>query len=155
MTIAAHHGHFIPHRGGEAVVRVARPVAAGLIGGLFLVVVFLLFSVSSGMLGALGINHGGFTGSVVWKFHPATYLAFAIVALIVLARRNPASFFANLITRQPGTLTFLITILLLTAYIVLGGRKGIATIIDTYLLAVAVALIVAELDPRDFGRAEK
>jgi len=155
MTIAAHHGHFIPHRGGEAVVRVARPVAAALIGGLFLVVVFLLFAVSSGMLGALGINHGGVTGSVVSKIHPATYLAFATVALIVLARRNPASFFVNLITRRPGTLAFLITILMLTAYIVLDGRKGIATIFDTYLLAVAVALIVAELDPRDFGRAEK
>src|SRR4029077_6103866 len=155
MTIAAHHGHFIPHRGGEAVVRIARPVAAALIGGLFLVVVFLLFAVSSGMLGALGINHGGVTGSVVSKIHPATSLSFAPVAPIVLARPNPASFFVNLITRRPGTLAFLITILMLTAYIVLGGRKGIATIFDTYLLAVAVALIVAELDPRDFGRAEK
>src|SRR5947207_12281317 len=116
MTIAAHHGHFIPHRGGEAVVRVARPVAAALVGGLFLVVVVLLFAVSSGMLGALGINHGGVTGSVVSKIHPATYLAFATVALILVAKRNPGSFFVNLITRQPGTLAFLITILMVTAY---------------------------------------
>src|SRR4051794_6634246 len=155
MTLTAHEGPFIPHYGADAVTRHARPLAHALVGGLFLVVVFLLFAVSSGMLGALGINHGGVTGSVVSKIHPATYLAFAIVALIVLARRNPASFFVNLITRQPGTLAFLITILMLTAYIVLDGRKGIATIFDTYLLAVAVALIVAELDPRDFGRAEK
>src|SRR5947207_3666387 len=123
MTIAAHHGHFIPHRGGEAVVRVARPVAAALIGGLFLVVVFLLFAVSSGMLGALGINHGGVTGSVISKVHPVTYLAFATLALITVVRRNPASFFAKLITQQAGTLAFLITILMLTAYIVLDGRK--------------------------------
>src|SRR4029077_6707685 len=103
MTIAAHHGHFIPHRGGEAVVRIARPVAAALIGGLFFVVVVLVFAGSSGILRALGINHGGVTGSVVSKIHPATYLAFATVALIVLARRNPASFFVNLITPRPGT----------------------------------------------------
>ena len=44
---------------------------------------------------------------------------------------------------------------MLAAYIVLDGRKGIATIFDTYLLAVAVALIAAELDARDLVRAEK
>src|SRR4029077_19167053 len=98
MTIAAHHGHFIPHRGGEAVGRIARPVAAALIGGLFLVVVFLLFAVSSGMLGALGINHGGVTGSVVSKIHPATYLAFSNVALVGLPPGNPPPFFVHLIT---------------------------------------------------------
>src|SRR5437763_2798104 len=117
MTITAHHSQFIPHRGGEAVMRVARPPAPALVSGLFLVVVFLLFAVSSGVLGALGINHGGVTGSVVSKVHPATYLAFAIVTLSTIVRRNPASFFASLITRQPATLTFLITILMLAAYI--------------------------------------
>src|SRR5437764_5224675 len=155
MTLTAHDEGFIPHYGGDAIAHRARPLAPALLGGLFLVLVFLLFAVSSGMLGALGINHGGVTGSVVSKVHPATYLAFATVALIILIRRNPASFFASLITRQPGTLAFLITILMLTAYIVLDSRKGIATIFDTYLLAVAVALIAAELDPRDFRRAEK
>jgi len=38
---------------------------------------------------------------------------------------------------------------------VIDGRKGIATVFDTYLLAVAVALIAAALGPRDFIRAEK
>src|SRR3954447_6354106 len=155
MTLTAQEGPFIPPYGGNAVARRTRPFEQALVGGLFLIVVFLLFAVSSGMLGALGINHGGITGSVVSKIHPATYLAFATLALIIVARRNPASFFANVITRQPGTLAFLITILMLTAYIVLDGRKGIATIFDTYLLAVAVALIVAEVDARDLGRAER
>ncbi|TMJ02046.1 MAG: hypothetical protein E6G97_14570 [Alphaproteobacteria bacterium] len=155
MTIAAHDGHFIRGRGAELIARGARPLAPVLTGGLFLVVVFLLFAVSSGMLGALGINHGGITGAVASKIHPATYLSFAALGLLMAARRNPASFFASVITRQPGTLAFLITILLLAAYIVLGERKGIATIFDTYLLAVAVALIAAELDPRDLGRAER
>ena len=37
----------------------------------------------------------------------------------------------------------------------LDGRKGIATIFDTYLLAIIVALIAAELETRDFTRVEK
>src|SRR6476659_7381315 len=143
MTVTAHHGYFVPRAVAGAAARHVRPLGAALVGGLFLVGVVLLFAVSAGLLGALGINHGGVTGSVVSKIHPVTYLAFATVALIIVARRNPASFFANVITRQPGTLAFLITIVMLTAYIVLGGRKGIATIFDTYLLAVAVALIAA------------
>src|SRR3954468_1847014 len=117
MTLTAHERPFIPHYGGDTATRGARPLAHAVAGGLFLVIVFLLFAVSSGMLGALGINHGGITGSVGSKIHPATYLAFATLALIIV-RRNPASFFANLITRQTGTLAFLITILMLTAYIV-------------------------------------
>lgn len=155
MTLTAHEGPFIPHYGGNAVAHRTRPLAHAVVGGLFLVIVFLLFAVSSGMLGALGINHGGITGSVVSKIHPATYLAFATLAVIIVARRNPASFFAKLITRQPGTLAFLIAILMLTAYIVFDGRKGIATIFDTYLFAVAVALIVTEVDACDLGRAER
>src|SRR3954464_3238961 len=101
MTLTAHERPFIPHYGGDTATRGARPLACAVTGGLFLVIVFLLFAVSSGMLGALGINHGGITGSVVSKIHPATYLGFATLALIIVVRRNPASFFANLIIRQP------------------------------------------------------
>jgi hypothetical protein len=152
MTITAHEA-FVP-RHGAAVSRPGQQ-AHGIVGGLFLVIVFLLFAVSSGVLGALGINHGGVSGAVTSKIHPATYLSFLTLALLIVARRNPASYFASVVTRQPGTLAFLLATLMLTAYIVLDGRKGIATVFDTYLLAVVVALIAAELDGRDFIRAEK
>jgi hypothetical protein len=130
-------------------------LAHALLAGLFLVITFLLFAVSSGMLSALGINHGGISGAVASKIHPATYLAFFTLGLLIVARRNPASYVAAALTRQSGTLCFLLASLMLTAYIVLDGRKGIATVFDTYLLAVAVALIAAELDPRDLVRVEK
>jgi len=152
VTITTHEA-FVP-RHGAAVSRPGQQ-AHGIVGGLFLVIVFLLFAVSSGVLGALGINHGGVSGAVTSKIHPATYLSFLTLALLIVARRNPASYFASVVTRQPGTLAFLLATLMLTAYIVLVGRKGIATVFDTYLLAVAVALIAAELDGRDFIRAEK
>lgn len=151
MAIAAQDTTFSYRRGAPAKVQ----FAPTLIGGLFLVIVFLLFAVSSGVLGALGINHGGVTGAVASKIHPATYLAFFTLALLMFARRNPASFFAAVVTRQPGTLTFLLASLMLAAYIVIDGRKGIANVFDTYLLAVAVALIAAEVRAYDLTRAEK
>lgn len=155
MAIAAQDSTFSYRRGAGAPARGSVQFAPAAIGGLFLVIVFLLFAVSSGVLGALGINHGGVTGAVASKIHPATYLAFFTLALLMVARRNPASFLAAVVTRQPGTLAFLLSILMLAAYIVLDGRKGIASVFDTYLLAVAVALIAAEMRGYDLTRAEK
>lgn len=155
MAITAHDAALAPRRSAQAAARGRGKLAHTAIGALFLVIVFLIFAVSSGMLGVLGINHAGVTGAMASKIHPATYLAFFTVALLMAARRNPASFLATLVTRQPGTLMFLLTILMVAAYIVLDERKGIATIFDTYLLAVAVALIAAELGARDIIRAER
>ena len=138
-----------------AAAREARPLARTLIGGLFFTIALLLFALSSGVLWNLGINYNGVTGAVASKIHPATYLAFTTLGLVILARRNPASFFVALVTRHPGTLAFLLAALLVGGTIVLDGRKGIATIFDTYLLAIIVALIAAELETRDFTRVEK
>lgn len=132
-----------------------RPLARTLIGGLFFTIALLLFALSSGVLWNLGVNYNGVTGAAASKIHPATYLAFATLGLVILARRNPASFFVALVTRHPGTLAFLLATLLLGSAIVLDGRKGIATVFDTYLLAIIVALIAAELETRDFARVEK
>ena len=52
----------------------SRGIAHALIAGLFLVIVVLLFAVSSGLLWVLGINYSGITGSMASKIHPATYL---------------------------------------------------------------------------------
>jgi hypothetical protein len=103
----------------------------------------------------LGINYNGVTGAIASKIHPATYLAVLTVGLLLVARRNPASFLVALVTRHAGALMFLLATLALAGYIVLDGRKGIATIFDTYLLAVLIVLIAAELESRDFARAEK
>ena len=141
--------------GHPSGVRGTAGLAHTLIAGLFLVIVALLFAVSSGLLWTLGINYSGITGSMASKIHPATYLAVFTFALLVLARRNPASFFVSAVTRHPGTLAFLLATVLLAAYIVLDDRRGIANIFDTYLIAILVTLIAAELDPRDLARVEK
>ena len=140
---------------GAAVAREARPFSRKLIAGLFFVIALLLFALPSGLLWSLGINYNGVTGAIASKIHPATYLAFATLGLLILARRNPASFFVTLVTKHAGTLTFLLATAMLGGYIVFDGRKGIATIFDAYLLAIIVALIAAELQTRDFIRVEK
>jgi hypothetical protein len=99
-----------------------RSLVPAIVGGLFLVVIALLFAVSSGLLWNLGINYNGVTGAIPSKIHPATYLATLTLAFLIVARRNPASFLVSTVTRHPGALAFLLATLLLAAYIVLDGR---------------------------------
>jgi hypothetical protein len=138
-----------------APARASRLPGRALIAGLFFAIAFLLFAVSGGLLWNFGINYNGVTGAIASKIHPATYLACLTVGVVILARLNPASFFVALVTRHGGTLAFLLATAILGAYIVLDGRKGIATVFDTYLLAIFVALIAADLEKRDFTRVEK
>jgi hypothetical protein len=149
MTVASAIASFPLARAANA--RARRPAIAF----LFLTIVLALFSLSSGQLWELGINYDGVTGAMASKIHPATYLALLTLMILIPARRNPASYVVGLITRHPGTLTFLIATLVLAAYIVFDGRKGIATIFDTYLLAIVVVLIAAENGARDMERVEK
>ena len=131
------------------------PRAHMVIAALYLVIVFMLFTMSSSVLWEFGLNHNGVTGSVASKIHPATYLTFLTVGFLFIARPNPAAFPVALVTRHPGALAFLAATLLLGAYIALDGRKGIATIFETYLLAAFIPIMVAELDERDIVRVEK
>jgi hypothetical protein len=128
----------------------ARPVVAG----LFTLTVIAMFTLSGGVLWSLGLNYNGLTGAMASKIHPATYAAILSFVALVLARRNPAAFGPVAITRHPGALAFLLAALALGLVIVLDGRRGIATIFDTYVLAALVAMVVAELDERARSRLE-
>ena len=132
-----------------------RSPARTLIAALFALIVVMMLTLSGSVLWELGLNYSGVTGAPASKIHPATYLAFATFGLLIAGRRNPASFFVTLLTRNPGALVFLVAIALLGLVIVLDARKGIATVFDTYLLAVMLSLIAAELDDRQLGRVEK
>lgn len=135
------------------------PTSASLTGRLtamlFILTVVMMFTLSGGVLWELGLNYSGITGAMASKIHPATYLAFVTLCLVIMARGNPASFVVTLITRHPGTLVFLIATVLLASYIVIDERRGIATIFDNYLLAITLVVIAAELDARTLGRVEK
>src|SRR5947207_2207191 len=129
----------------------SRSLAHSFIAILFALIVAMMFTLSGSVLWDLGLNYSGLTGAAASKIHPATYLAFATVGFLVIARRNPASFFVILITRYPGALVFLVSIALLGSFIVIDQRRGIATVFDTYLLAVMLSLIATELDARQLG----
>jgi hypothetical protein len=128
----------------------ARPVVAG----LFTLTVVAMFTLSGGVLWSLGLNYNGLTGAMASKIHPATYAAILSFVALVLARRNPAAFVPLAATRHPGALAFLLAALALGLVIVLDGRRGIATIFDTYVLAALVGMVAAELDERALSRLE-
>src|SRR6516164_3169665 len=92
--------------------RSSQTIARRMIGGMFTLAVVIMFALSGGMMWELGINYDGLAGSTITKIHPSTYLVFATFALLVIARRNPASFLARFITRYPGPLAFLIATML-------------------------------------------
>jgi hypothetical protein len=133
----------------------SRPLEHSVVGALFALIVVMMFTLSGSVLWDLGLNYSGLTGAAASKIHPATYLSVVTFALLVLARRNPASYFVTLVTRHPGALVFLIAISLLGCFIVLDNRRGIATVFDTYLLAVMLSLIAAELNVQQLTRVEK
>ena len=88
-------------------------------GALFALIVTMMLTLSGSVLWDLGLNYSGVTGAVASKIHPASYLAFITLGLLVIARRNPASFFVSLLTRHAGTLVFLSATALLALVIVL------------------------------------
>ena len=139
---------------GNAPAQATRFPERRVVGLLFALIVTMMLTLSGSVLWDLGLNYSGVTGAVASKIHPASYLAFVMLGLLVIARRNPASFFVSLLTHRAGTLVFLAATALLGLVIVLDERKGIATVFDTYLLAITLSLIVAELNGRQLGRVE-
>lgn len=125
------------------------------VGALFLLTVAMMFTLSGSVLWDLGLNYSGITGSAFSKIHPATYLACLTFSILVVARTNPAAFLAKFVTRYPGAFAFLVATVLLGTYIALDGRRGIATVFDNYLLAIAISVIAGEIDERTIARAEK
>lgn len=132
-----------------------RPLTRRLAATLMLLVALAMFSLSGGVLWVLGINYDGITGSAATKIHPATYLATLTFLVMFFFHRHPVAFAASAISRNPGAIVFLVAALLLGAFIILDGRRGIATVFDTYLLAVLVAILVGELDTAEKQRLER
>src|SRR5258708_20428558 len=86
----------------------ARFASHRVIAVMFMAIVASLFIVSGGMLWKFGLNYDGISGAMASKIHPATYLTVSTFVLFLLARRNPASFLAALISRHPGSLVLLL-----------------------------------------------
>ncbi len=137
------------------VIEVRRPFATRLGAALALLIALAMFTLSGGVLWTLGINYDGITGSAATKIHIATYLTAMTFLLMLVFSRHPVVFAASALSRNPGAITFLVAALLLGAFIIIDGRRGIATVFDTYLVAGLVVLIVGELDLAGQRRIER
>ncbi len=122
---------------------------------LFTLIVLMLFILSGSVLWTLGINYEGITGSAATKIHPATYLAGLTILFLLAAARDRTALIASFITRSWGTFALLLATLFMGFYIVLGKRSGIAAVFDTFLLTVAVSVMIAALSDRAVYRTEK
>jgi hypothetical protein len=116
--------------------------------------VLLLFTASGGVLWELGLNYDGITGAAASKIHPATYVTMLAFALFVLARRNPASLLSSLASHHPGSVVFFVATMSVLAFIVIDRRPGPAGTIDTFILPILLAWMLAEQNARSMRRLE-
>lgn len=115
-------------------------------------VVLALFVLSGGILWVLGYNYDGLTGSSVTKIHPATYLTLLIFGWRTVATGNSLGYFNHLTAQRPATMLLLAITLLVFVTVVLRGRPNMAGLIDTYVGACCLVLILSDADDRLMAR---
>lgn len=132
--------------GGHAIV--GEPHERRWADRVLILLTVVLFSVSGGLLWHFGYNYDGLTGPAYEKIHPTTYLALLALVVLVVPYRNPVTRFWGLLADNPGASVFLLVSIVLGLFIVLDGRRGIATVFDTYIVAVVCILLINEADER-------
>ena len=129
--------------------RQGRTVAESAAGWLTALAVASSFLVSGLMLSAMGVAYDTGGGALWQKIHPASYLAFLAVTLLAFARFAPVAFFDDLVRYHKGTLAFLGVWLLLLVHIAFFVHAPIATIVDTFLLPVALLILLSRVSARE------
>lgn len=106
----------------------------------------LLFTISPLALVALDWQYYDTGGSFVDKFHPATIIAFGLIALPFLATRNPFSAAIDFAGRNLDLAPFVLAIFLVLVYAgqVLG--QSVTIFIETFLGPVAVFVLFSGTD---------
>jgi hypothetical protein len=120
--------------------------AAGLLTALSLAVLFL---VSGLMLNAMGITYDAGGGALWQKIHPASYVAFLALACLAFARLSPGAFLDDVARYHKGSLVFLGMTLLLLVHVAFFVHAPIAAIVDTFLLPVALLLLLSRISERE------
>jgi hypothetical protein len=121
---------FAPSLG--AISAAQNPVRFGFSLALVVLVV-ILFTLSGGVLWALGLNYEGLTGSAASKIHPFTYLVIFVVGCYALTARRVLSYFSQTVQRTPAGLLLVVAGMALFGQIVGRNGAGMAGAIDTYL----------------------
>lgn len=116
--------------------------AAGLLTALSLAVLFL---VSGLMLNTMGIAYDTSGGALWQKIHPASYVAFLALACLAFSRLRPGAFLDDVARYHKGALVFLGMSVLLLVHVALFVHAPIAAIVDTFLLPVALLLLLSRV----------
>jgi hypothetical protein len=124
--------------------RVVEPLALA----LTIIALATLCAVSPLTLAVNGIDYDTAGGSALAKIHPGTYLAFAALAARLCATPHPWRTLQRLLLCQPGLLIYLAALGLLAIYVVVVAGSPVTPLIDTFLLALALTLLLEGIDER-------
>ncbi|MBZ9807245.1 VpsF family polysaccharide biosynthesis protein, partial [Mesorhizobium sp. BR1-1-9] len=118
------------------------------------VMVAVLFAVSGGMLWLVGYNYDGLLGSPATKIHPSTYLLVLVFAWRSCTFGNPVGYMAAVADRRPASALMAVISVVLLVVVVVRHRPGMAGMVDTFVAAALLVLMLAEDDDRTFARLQ-
>ncbi|MBZ9854141.1 VpsF family polysaccharide biosynthesis protein [Mesorhizobium sp. CA13] len=118
------------------------------------VTVAVLFAVSGGMLWLVGYNYDGLLGSPATKIHPSTYLLVMVFAWRACTFGNPVGYMAAVADRRPASALMAVISIVLLVVVVVRHRPGMAGMVDTFVAAALLVLMLAEDDERTFARLQ-
>lgn len=127
----------------------ARPISGGLLAFGRLLTVVLLLAVSPLTLFMFGWQYFDTGGSPLEKFHPATLLAVALLALLATNQaRNPISGLIALMQRNQGLIPYFVAIGFMIAYTAVILKQPVTIFIETFAGAALMFLLFQDLDEK-------
>ncbi|MER9843319.1 VpsF family polysaccharide biosynthesis protein [Mesorhizobium australicum] len=117
-------------------------------------VVAVLFSISGGMLWLVGYNYDGLTGNPATKIHPSTYLLVLMFAWRACTFGNPVGYMLTIADRRPASALLAVMSIMLLVVVIIRQRPGMAGMIDTFVAAALLVMMLAEADEKTFARMQ-
>jgi hypothetical protein len=99
-------------------------------------------------LAVYGVDYDTAGGSALAKIHPGTYLAVLALAARLAAAPRPWPTLQRLLLAEPGLLLYLAALGLLAVYVIAIARSPVTPLIDTFLLALLLTMLLEGLDER-------
>jgi hypothetical protein len=102
--------------------------------------------VSPLFLAVQGIDYDAAGGSAIEKIHPGTYLSVLALAVRLAAAPHPLRTLQRLLLGEPGLLIYLAALGLLAIYVAVVARLPVTLLIDSFLLALVLTLLLEGLN---------
>jgi hypothetical protein len=107
-----------------------------------------LCTVSPLTLAVYGIDYDTAGGRALAKIHLGTYLVFSALTTRLCAAAHPWPTLQRMLLVEPGRLIYLAALGLLAVYVIVVARSPVTPLIDTFLLAFMLALLLDGLNER-------